>query len=266
MCLDVCIIAYRMVGLERIAAAAHPRIPGVRYIIAWQYADDSPEDVPAALSSRDDVVIIPNTTRGGGANRQVALDNAVAPLILLSDDDVEYLEEDILRLLQTFHDHPECAFLLMKCRSVAYPREYPDYEFRADQAPKGYFVGGPEIAFRREAIIEKKICFNPLFGRGAKFCAGEDALFVDRMIKSGLRGRFIPQFICSHEAESTGIRELTSPDFIRAKGAMFCHIHPKSWPARMITHALRLSKSLPASINYIRHWLKGVKDLHLSTH
>ncbi|MDE6271636.1 MAG: hypothetical protein K2M31_01345 [Muribaculaceae bacterium] len=259
--LDICIIAYRREGLERILSLNHPRIEGVRYIVAWQYADANPEDIPEGLADREDFLIIPNSSHGGGANRMIALEAAEAPIVLLSDDDISYEVGDIERLLNQYYVNPQIDYILMKCRSYSAQRDYPDYSFDAANPPKGYFCGGPEISFRLGAVKFAGISFNPLFGRGSQFCAGEDSLFVFEMQRHGLRGLYIPEFVCSHEDNSTGLREITTDAFVRAKGAMFTYFHPRTWPLRMIIHAFRLNRSAASFIRYQSNWLRGVRDL-----
>lgn len=259
--LDICIAAFRRKGLESIARLAHPVLDGVRYIVAWQYASDSKDDIPQELSSRPDFLIIPNDTKGSGANRQVALEAAEAPIVLISDDDVSHTSDQLSDLLLAFDERPECDFLILKYHSETHPRQYPDYEFDMLQEPKGFFFGGPEIAVRLKPLRKSGVEFNPLFGIGSEFCAGEDNLFVYDMMRKGLKGHFVPVTICGHESDSTGMRSHHLPEYLRAKGAAFTYIHPHTWPLRMLTHALRENSGIKDRINYCRAWLKGPRDL-----
>lgn len=259
--LDICIAAFRRKGLDSIASLGHPEMPGVRYIVAWQYGPDDPGDIPPQLSSRKDFLIIPNDTRGSGANRSVALRAAEAPLVLISDDDVSYTEQQLRDLIKAFKQRPDLDFILFRYHSEINPRPYPDYEFDMRDEPAGYFFGGPEIAFRLRNVREAGVDFNPLFGIGAEFANGEDSLFVYDMMHSGLTGHFVPVTICGHESDSTGMRAALTPPYLRAKGAIFTYIHPHSWFPRMIRHALRLAPGIKGKINYCRHWLSGVRDL-----
>lgn len=234
---------------------------GVRYIVAWQYGPDSPEDIPESLSSRDDFLIIPNSTTGSGANRSVALAAAEAPLVLISDDDVSYTIAGLQALIKAFEERPDEDFLLFRYYSERNPRPYPDYEFDMRDEPKDYFFGGPEIACRLKSVRDAGVDFNPLFGIGSEFANGEDSLFVYDMMHRGLSGRFVPVTVCGHESDSTGMRANLTPGYLRAKGAIFTYIHPRSWFLRMISHALRLAPGIRGRIDYCRHWLMGVRDL-----
>lgn len=259
--LDICIAAFRLKGLREIASLGHPALPGVRYIVAWQYGPDSPEIIPPELAEREDFIIIPNATRGSGANRRVALDAAEAEIVLTSDDDVSYTPGQLSALIQAFDERPDCDFLTFRYHSDANPRPYPEHEFDLRKAPKNYFFGGPEIAFRLAPVRRAGVSFNPLFGVGAEFPAGEDEIIVFEMMKAGLRGRFVPLTIAGHESDSTGMRGRRDPAIIRAKGAVFGVIHPRTWALRMISHTLRLKGSPAEKFRYCRAWLRGYLDL-----
>lgn len=259
--LDICIAAYRRKGLESIAALEHPVMPGVRYIVAWQNAGDPVDAIPESLTRREDFLIVPNDTRGSGANRQVALNAAEAPLVLISDDDVSYQSKGLRDLIEAFTSRPECDFLLVKYHSESNPRPYPDYEFDMRREPAGFFFGGPEIAVRLKAVRNRGISFNPLFGVNSEFCAGEDNLFVYGMMRKGLTGHFVPVTVCGHESDSTGMRATSTPEYLRAKGAAFTYIHPFTWPLRMIMHAIREKSGFADRLRYCRDWLRGPLDL-----
>ena len=259
--LDVCIAAWRRKGLENIATLPHPAMEGVRYIVAWQPGVDDPADIPEELCVREDFLIIPNDTRGTGANRQVALAAAEAPVVLMSDDDVSHTPDQLKNLLRAFEERPDCDFLIVRYHSDSHPRPYPEYEFDMRNEPKGFFFGGPEIAVRLKPVRDAGVDFNPLFGVGSEFCAGEDNIFVYEMMQKGLKGHFVPVTVCGHESDSTGMRGGHKPEYLRAKGAAFTYIHPRSWLPRMILHALRETHSPGEAISYCRAWLRGPLDL-----
>lgn len=257
--LDICIAAYRRKGLERLVSMSHPSLPGVRYIVSWQYAADAPDDIPQEILLRKDMSVFPTDTVGLGANREKALEKAEAPLVLLSDDDVSYTAEEIQSVIAAFQTYPNHDFLIFRYRSDKNPRSFPDYEFDFENQPKNFPFGGPTIAFRLSKVREKGVRFNPLFGVNSMFNHGEDTLFVYDMSKKGLKGRYIPANCCRHEDSSTGMRLLKEPEFIAAKGALLYSIFPISWPLRMLTHTLREAEGVKSRLQYMGNWLKGVK-------
>lgn len=259
--LQVLIVAYGKKGIESIATMAHPHVKGVEYLVSWQYGDDEPI-IPPSLRERGDFHIYPSDTRGVATNRNLALSHATAPLILSSDDDVEYTREQILAVIDTFDTHPDLDFFTFKYSSTVAPRQYPAEEFSLlGKWPKLYYVGGIEMAWRREALERYNIRFNTLFGVGEEFCAGEEDLFVHEIRKHKIPSRFIPITICAHNHDSTCMRRQNDPEFIRTKGALLRIMHPLTWPLRMVTHALRFSGSIADKLGYCGNWLRGVRDL-----
>lgn len=258
--LQVLIVAYGRDGIESVAEHCHPVMDGVEYIVSWQFAGALPE-IPHSLKKRNDFKVLPSPSVGVAHNRNLALDAASAPIVLESDDDVSYTPEMLQQVIDAFDARPECDFLAFKYHSKSNPRPYPDKECDLRNPPKGYFIGGVEMAFRLRPIRKAGIRFNELFGIGAEFPSGEEDLFLNDVIKAGLNARFVPLTIVIHESSSTCMRESASPSFIRTKGAILSIIHPHTWHLRMLTHARREGHDgISGKINYCRNWLRGVRD------
>lgn len=262
--LDVLIVAYGADGLLRVAVAAHPRMPGVRYVVSWQRGD-APDDfnIPEALAGRDDFEIFPSESRGIARNRNAAFRHARAPYLLLSDDDLDYTEENLHNVIDSMQAHPECSLIAFRYTSDDAPRDYPDHSFPLDEAPKGYFVTSFEIALNRRRILQLDpegtlLRMNEAFGIGGVFCAGEEDLLVDELIRAGHATLFIPLDVAAHPGPTTGMRRSADPEFIRCKGTVVGRTHPLSWPLRMILHARRQSDFAPAE--YCRLWASGYRD------
>lgn len=158
--LQVLIVAFGRKGIESVASLPHPQMEGVEYIVSWQYGDDAP-DVPEALLARPDFRVMPTPTRGVALNRNLTLAAASAPIVLESDDDVSYTPAQLRRVIDAFSQRPDVDFISFMYESDLNPREYPDHEFDLRDAPKGYFIGGIEMAFRPEPFKKLGIRFNP---------------------------------------------------------------------------------------------------------
>lgn len=260
--LQVLIVAYGRAGIESIASRSHPRLPGVEYIVSWQYADDEPR-IPDSLLQRDDFKVFPTPTRGVARNRNLALEKASAPWILSSDDDVDYSREQLLRVLDAFESHPDADFMIFKYHSDDYPHSYPPREMKIGRkSPRGLsYVGGIEMGWRLDAINRAGIRFNEWFGIGGEFCAGEEDLFFHLIRKKRLTAYFVPVEICTHNGSTTSERLMNSHEYIRTKGACLRILHPVTWPLRMVTHALRASNDMRRRKAYCKSWLTGVRDL-----
>ena len=243
-------------GIRRVAAACHPQVCQVEYLVSWQLPEgDLP--VPEALQ-RPDFRIVKSYTRGLSRNRNAAIEAASAPLCLISDDDVIYNADNLQGIIRHFDENPETDILTFRYASASEAKTYPDRPFPLDSPPKGYYASSIEIAFRRDSVAGK-IRFNENFGIGARFIAGEEDIFIYDALRAGLSGRYIPFDIARHDDLSTSARLYADPALITAKGAVFTHIHPASWPLRMLVHALRNIKNNNgiSTFRYLKSWLNG---------
>ncbi len=255
--LQVLICTMGEAGIRRVAAGAHPRVPGVEYLVSWQLPDgDCP--IPPELR-RPDFRIVKSATAGLSCNRNLSINNASAPICLISDDDIDYKEEALLLIISKFAENPDIDIATFQY-SGADSKYYPSYSFNLKKPAKGYYATSFEIAFRLKSVLKTGIRFNERFGIGAEFPAGEEDLWIFDLLKSGLNGVYFPEIIAVHAGETTGTRRALDPDIIRTKGAVFRHTHHISWSLRMIAHALRHSRKHGISqfLPYCRHWLQGV--------
>ena len=218
--LDVLLVTHGPDGLERVAHMCLPRVDGVRYVVAWQITGEPPA-IPAALL-RDDIRVFPNDTVGSGANRNVALAHAEAPVVLMADNDLRYTPAQLKAVIDTFADTPQVEFATFMYQGAA--KKYPSSELELSYGIHPT-VTTFEIAARLASLREKKITFNPHFGVGARYECGEDSIFYHECMRKGLRGRFFPIVITSHPYIPTGQRPIRRPSVARGEGASIRAIH-----------------------------------------
>lgn len=256
--LQVLICTYGNDGINRVVAGNHPKVEGVEYIVSWQI--NGPNEIPKALL-RDDFRVFTSPTKGLSINRNIALSKAEAPILLISDDDVEYTPERLLSIIEKFEEYNDQDIITFRYESSNNVKKYPSSKCYLSNPTKGYYVTSFEIAFRKDAV-KGKIWFNENFGIGAKFPSGEEDVFIKDCLDAGLKGIFIPMTIVTHESSTTSQRNLTFASRPQTKGAVFLRLHPYSWPLRMLAHAAReiplWKKGLaPSPISYCVNWLRG---------
>lgn len=258
VCLQVLICAYGMEGIRRVADGKHPAVPGVEYLVSWQVSETPV--IPKELE-RDDFKVFITDTKGLSVNRNIALSKASAPLLLISDDDADYTEDQLQTVMSAFKNHPDADLIAFRYASVNSHKSYPAASFSLSCPPKGYFTSSIELAFRKDAVKDR-IWFNENFGIGATFPAGEENLFINDCLEAGLKGIYVPEYIVRHDAPTTSGRNLRSAERPQTKGAIFLHMNPRTWPLRMLAHAVReipmWRKGLvPSPLSYCRNWIKG---------
>ncbi len=260
--LQVMICTYGTEGLRRVAAASHPKVEGVEYLVSIQEKpDEEGFPIPKELD-REDFKIFTTFTKGLSINRNIALSHATSPILLISDDDADYTEEGLKAVIKSFKTHPEADIISFQYSSISFNKHYPTESFSLSQLPKGYYVSSIEIAMRRQSV-QGKVWFNESFGIGATFPSGEEDVFLCDCLNKGLNGIYVPKIIASHDGPTTSERNLMLPSRPQTKGAVFKLLHPQDWPLRMIVHAMReiplwMKGLVPSPLSYCRNWLKGV--------
>lgn len=256
--LQVLICTYGKNGIQRIADGNHPRVEGVEYLVSWQLNEQC--DVPDALK-RNDFSIFTSRTKGLSVNRNIALSKATAPILLISDDDVDYTEDGLISIINAFDNNKDQDIITFQYESISSKKFYPSKQCNLANPTKGYFISSIEIAFRRDAV-KGKIWFNENLGIGAMFPSGEEDIFLRDCHDKGLKGIFLPLTIASHKGDTTSERNFMLPSRPQTKGAVFLRLHPRQWPLRMIAHILReipLWKAgiVPSPLSYGLNWIKG---------
>lgn len=212
--LDIAIATHKPAGIQRLAQAQLPQIPGVRYVVSWQCHEDAP--VPEKLQ-REDIEIHRFEGTGLSNNRNYNIAVCTADVIMISDDDVKLLPDGVKALIRTYEEHPEIDFISFKSiheSGVTYPsapcRLY-------SRLPKNYFVISFETSFRRDTRLK----FCPELGLNApRMHCGEEEMLLQSAIRRGLNCWFFPITVCEHDHPSTGSKAHYTAEDLRAMGCV----------------------------------------------
>lgn len=258
--LELAVVTLGEEGILRVERMIPPPSEGVGYVISWQCYHGI--DLPSGLR-RDDVRVCRVEGKGISSNRNHALDNCRADIILFADDDLAYNPGSFDAIRKAFSDNPDMEIALFKAKFPV-AKTYPGKSGRiALPFPKGYYVTSFEIAARRERIADLRC--HPSLGIGApSMTCGEDEFFIISAIKRGMDIRFINHEICAHPAMSTGLRRPTPGD-LRAQGCIISIQYPGSFPLRLLLKAWRLSRAGKSPLlKSLRHLASGaLKRRHL---
>ncbi len=259
--LEVMICTYGAAGICRVAEHSHPHVEGVRYLVGWQMpqGEEAPEVPPELM--RDDFTIYRHESAGLSKNRNYILSRASAPILLFSDDDVDYTADGLKGVIDAFDSHPDCDLLTFRYDTDVPWKKYLAEERSIWSGIRRYYPICIEIAFRREAVQER-IALDERFGVKAPVPAGEEDVFIEDCRRAGLRGRFVPLTICRHAGSSTFEREDGLERHIPVKAAVNARIFTYTWPLRMLLHSFRDARSrrtLRFMPRYVKLWLDGVK-------
>ena len=119
------------------------------------------------------------------------------------------------------------------------------------------------IAFRKNALIEKQIKFNTLFGPNAKYNNGTDTLFIVDMLKNKLKIYSSPVYIgTAYNKDSTWFKGYNEKFFYN-KGALFTAINKKLRKPLILQYLLRHRKEILNDIIFFKAFnlmLNGSRD------
>ena len=136
------------------------------------------------------VKVINSTFVGISANRNLALDNSNADIVLFADDDVVYSDDMPEGVISAFESNPKADVILFSCTETDSegnvvqnytPGKGRKYVFNSLNYP-AYI-----IAAKRRSLKKKKIRFSVMFGAGSSYNFGEDAIFLADCFKAGLK-------------------------------------------------------------------------------
>lgn len=134
--------------------------------------------------------MITTEMRGVGNNRNMAIMYADADICLLSDDDMQYTDGYEEKIIREFESHPKADVIIFNIGTSTpefgrIPTQIKKFK-RLHRWNKNPF-GAPRIAFRLNSVKKKNVCFTTLFGGGCIFKAGEDTIWIEQLLKSGLK-------------------------------------------------------------------------------
>ncbi len=215
MTLQVLICTFGQQGIERVAKMKLPQLDNVSYLVSVQNPNREVIVYPDAII-RGDIIITETYSTGLGLNRNHSINESTGDILLISDDDLIYTENGLKAVIHAFEKNSDIDFATFRY-SGKDNKEYPDHEFVLSEEPKGYYITSFEIAIRKNSI-PKDIRFSRYLGAGnAVFGCGEENLFVFRILKAGLKGRFFPITIVEHPGLTTGSRRATAAS-LRGQG------------------------------------------------
>ena len=239
MILEVLICTYNN-GIEKIPDILLPPTEQIRWLISFQYSDESHlQSIPKELCKRSDVSVYPHQGTGLSNNRNYAFSKATGDVLLIADDDVRYKEEYFVRILSTFSQYSDLDIGCFQAETYeGMPlHPYPSESFSYADTPKGYWYNSQEIAVRRDSPFP---LFDPRFGiNSSQYGCGEEEVFLWQAYKKGLKICYFPQVIVRTDGKTTRLGFYTDKRLQRAKGAVLCLMHGKlGASARCLKYAL----------------------------
>jgi glycosyltransferase involved in cell wall biosynthesis len=190
--------------------------------------------------------------RGISKSRNMALRYADGDICYIADDDLQFVDDAILRIEAAYKKHPNAdvvVFPLCFNQTSGDSKKYlPDY-FPLKLRIMG--VSSCEISFRTKAIKEANISFDERFGLGSDYPSGEENVFLSDCINNGLKIVLSDQYVAIHPKISSG-SSYEQDVHVRAKGAILARCFGKWSYLLLILFALKSRNLYRAQYSLIR--------------
>lgn len=209
----VCTVASRYGSID---FSAWPAVEGVEYLVACQNTKGASIHRP----QREDVDVLEFDNIGLSVNRNQALEYAVAPYVLIADDDTSFIADGLRKIIEVYDADPTLDYATFHALTPQ-ERIYPPDGYDLRKEYHNYFPISFEISFRRTSLLDNGLRFSELAGIGAPYlCAGEEDLLLYHCRQAGLKGRYFNTDIVEHPSDTTSVKMKSSPAFLRTKGAV----------------------------------------------
>ncbi len=197
------------------------------------------------LSNGVSVKAISTPEKGLSRSRNKLLEKATGDVLIVGDDDVEYLEGYLDIIESAYERYPDADIIVFrfthekgKETRARYTQDVRMTMFNISKA------ASVEITFKRKSVVETGITFNNKIGLGTEFPTGEENAFLADALRAGLKIYHVPKTICvAQEAERiTDTYDIS--DYLVDKGAAFYCIYKKMFPLYALAFIVLKKKSI----------------------
>ena len=137
--------------------------------------------------NNNNVKMITTLSRGVGKNRNLGMLYSSADILMFSDDDMIYMDGYEEGVVEAFERLPDADMIIFHCITNSIGGT-PDIN-KISKVRLWNFMryGAVSFAIKKEAVLKYNLNFSQLFGGGARYCAGEDNLFLREALKNNLK-------------------------------------------------------------------------------
>ena len=173
--------------------------------------------------------------KGLSNSRNYGLDRVTEDIILLCDDDVIYNKEYENIVIQEFEKLPKADIIIFNFDSTR--------SIRLNKRKKRLYLhnvlnySSYRIAFKKRSIDD--IRFNPLFGSGAKYSNGEEAIFLTECLRKKLKIYSSDKYLGSVTHNNSYWFNGYNEKYISDKGVIFTAISKRFRHILMLQYLFR---------------------------
>ncbi len=174
------------------------------------------------------VQLVSTNDRGVGKNRNKALSFATGEYLLCSDQDMIYVDGYADIVESAFRKCPNADIIVFRLEYLNRftPQRKETEKFCRVHIWNCMRYGTARVAMRKGAVEKACLSFSTLYGGGARFCSGEDSLFISEAIRKGLKMYVCPIVIAKVKQEESSWFKGYNDKFFIDKGVLLANAFP----------------------------------------
>ncbi|WP_433765945.1 glycosyltransferase family 2 protein [Flavobacterium ginsenosidimutans] len=214
-------------------------------------------------SSFPNIRVINSFEKGLSKSRNLALENAIGNILLISDDDVVFQEGFIAKIIGAYNKYPK-ASVIKFCALRSNEKPLNKYSANSKSHLNAFDIlntSSIELTLNRFQVDFRKYRFDENFGLGGIFEMGEEAVFLSDFKKDGKQLIFEPEIIVAHNnSTSSEKRDILDKYFI--SGALFTRIFKEKYIFWIFIKMFFDLKQKKIKFKNIKTVLKSAKNGH----
>lgn len=205
-----------------------------------------------------DVQMVTTATRGLSRNRNIGMSciDKDADFILFADDDLTFRDDYAQTICDVFQAHPEADAIKFNIDVSANStrklgmKPIQKYKKAGRRDVTAAAVFG--MVIRTKVLLKYNLHFNEYFGAGTENYCGEDTIFLQDMLKNGVRLYMSPEVLATiDQSESTWFSGYDEKYF-EVKGMVLAAIYPKLSPLLAVRSAWRFARKKKSDMSFSR--------------
>lgn len=206
--------------------------------------------------------MITSAQRGVGKNRNTALLYATADILIIADEDMVYKDGYADEVIKAFKNQKDADIIIFE---LNYLNRFVSDKRYISRIKRIHLInslryGAARIAIRRDSLIKSNIWFSLLYGGGAPYSCGEDALFIREALKKGLRIYSNPYVIADVKQEHSSWFNGFTDKYYIDRGVWLANAFPVMKYMLALYYACKLKGSSEKSITQmLKLMILGIK-------
>lgn len=221
----------------------------------------------SAMIDGHHVQLLTTSTRGTSRNRNLAIihSSPEAEYLMFADDDQIMVDDYEKIVLDIFAKHPRAEaikFCIEAVQARNMGRSYTG-KFKKAHILSVTSCGIQGLVIKRDILLKHNLHFNEYFGPGTPCYCGEDSIFLQDLLKKGVRLYLSPIVVSTiYETGSTWYEGYTEKYF-KVSGMILSAIFPVLAYPLAIRSAYRFSRRKDCAMKFseiLNYYWKGIRE------